>query len=57
MDRVDVGRYENPAQVGGWLGWVTGDDWIMFHHGDGTVWLSKTAGRGQGVIGEPIILV
>lgn len=53
LDRLEVGRYSNPKQVGGWAGWVcpVGEDgfkvpaWILFIHSDGTLTLGRRDDR------------
>ena len=47
MSNLKVGRYANPANVGGWQGWIEPDDksWIAFIAADGSpvVYLNRTS--------------
>ena len=51
MPRVEVGRYDNPEDVGGYTGWVCTKDWILFERDDGIVQIGRRGETGA-VIGE-----
>ena len=60
MKPVTVGRY-TPGQFGtdgeGWTGWVCTDDWVLFEHEDGRLFVFTGRDPETGaVLGEPVIV-
>ena len=55
MQRIEVGRYENPDNVGGYAGWINPEredgqkipEWILFIKDDGTVQLCIRNDKGE----------
>jgi len=63
MTPVTVGRYNAgdfaTATDGsvGWTGWICTDDWVVFEHDDGRLFVSKGRDPKTGaVLGEPTIV-
>ena len=55
MQRIEVGRYKNPKNVGGYAGWINPEredehkipEWILFIKSDGTVQLCVRNDQGE----------
>ena len=55
MNRVIVGRYSNPQEVG-FNGWIETDDWIVWEALDGKLFIAR--GRSEdGAVLHPITIV
>lgn len=55
MQRIEVGRYKDPTNVGGYAGWINPEredgqkipEWILFIKDDGTVQLCVRNDQGE----------
>ncbi len=57
MQRIEVGRYNDPEKVGGYAGWINPEredgnergvpEWILFIKDDGTVQLCVRNDKGE----------
>lgn len=55
MQRIEVGRYDAPEEVG-FSGWISTDDWIIFQSIDDQLWVYNGLDEDGGVTGDATIV-
>ena len=55
MNRVTVGRYENPESVG-FNGWIETDDWIVWESLDGKLFVANGRASNGAVLDDIVVI-